>query len=176
MWALYNNRMKITTKFGDLGETSLFGGQKVPKDCLSIELIGQIDELQAFVGACKCGARENMEKVFERIQADLYRIMAFVGFGMKYPANIESLAEVDVEFLEDEITKREGLGGDVDKFILPGNTEFSAKINVTRTVCRRVERFLVKTKNSGEPIPKEFLQYLNRLSDFLFVVGLEFEN
>ncbi len=177
MVALYNKRMKITTKFGDGGETALFGGQKVSKDSLLIELVGQIDELQAFVGACKCrlkekGAREN----FEQIQSDLYRIMAFVGFGMKYPSNVEPLAEEDVGFLEDGIAKRENLVESVDKFILPGKTELSAKINVTRTVCRRVERFMVRAKNSGEPIPKVFLKYLNRLSDFLFVLGFEFEN
>ncbi len=162
--------MKITTRFGDGGKTKLLGGKTVSKDSLIIELLGEIDELQAFLGLCKAIEKDAVAKeILERVQRDLARIMSFIGFEMKYPDGVKKINESDVEFLEREINKKNLLES---SFTLPGGTEKSARLNVARVVCRRAERFLVKAKNHGAPIPDEFLKYLNRLSDFLFKASM----
>lgn len=196
---LYNQLMKITTKTGDMGQTSLFGGRRVSKSCGIIELVGELDELQAVVGWCKVEAEMGMRnsgrvngtnlqngglssrkvspvKLFDKIQNDIYRIMSVVGFGMKCPKNIKPIGEKDVEFLEKEMEKYEQVAGDLNKFVRPGGSEISARLNIARTVCRRVERRVVAGMIEGivdeSQVAGEILKYLNRLSDLLFVITL----
>lgn len=167
---LYNQLMKITTKTGDNGETSLFGGRRVSKASGFIELVGELDELQAMVGWCKvaickgcaCGhedfggsqcdnvicthivcTNDNLIKVLDRIMDDIYRMMAIVGFKMQCPKNINPIVEEDVEFLEGEMAGYEEVvmaAGGLNKFVRPGSSEISARLHIARTVCRRVER------------------------------------
>lgn len=180
--------MKITTKTGDNGETSLFGGRRVSKASEFIELVGELDELQAVVGWCRVEAIERnkcdkaageahmynmctaLETCLARIEEDLYRMMSIVGFEFKCPGNIKPVGEEDVEFLEKEMSKYEDAVGDLSKFVRPGGSEISARLHIARTVCRRVERGMVKVKVAGA-----MLKYLNRLSDLLFVLAYRFE-
>lgn len=187
-----------------MGETSLFGGRRVRKSCGIIELVGELDELQAVIGWCKVEAEMGMRnsgrvngknlqngglssrkvspvKLFDKIQNDIYRIMSVVGFGMKCPKNIKPIGEKDVEFLEKEMEKFEQVAGDLNKFVRPGGSEISARLNIARTVCRRVERRAVGMMDGGEgtslnnearEFSVEILKYLNRLSDLLFVMAL----
>lgn len=173
---LYNQLMKITTKTGDYGETSLFGGRRVRKSCGIIELVGELDELQAVVGWCKVEAEigtrnsgrvdgENLQngglssrkvspvKLFDKIQNDIYRMMSIVGFGMKCPKNIKPIDEKDVKFLENEMAKYEEVvraSGGLNKFVRPGGSEISARLHIARTVCRRVERRVVGFVDGGD--------------------------
>lgn len=163
--------MKISTKTGDKGETSLFGGRRVSKNSLYIAALGDLDELQAFLGACRFGVSDDLAGLVSRLQDDIYRIMSVVGFEMKWPMNISPIDEEDVRFLEDFMSRYEAVVGDLGKFIRPGSTEEAARFNIARTVCRRAERSLVAI--SG--VPEEVLRYLNRLSDLLFVVGFGLE-
>lgn len=152
---LYNRNMKITTKTGDRGETSLFGGRRVSKASAFIALVGELDELQAVVGWSQLSIRERrvadlrgITKILDRVVDDLYRMMAIVGFEMKCPKNIRLIDEKDVEFLEKEIEARQGVVKNLSKFIRPGTTEMAARLHIARTVCRRVERGLVNCQLS----------------------------
>ncbi len=163
----------ITTKTGDSGKTSLFGGDRVSKASSFIELLGEIDELQAAVGLVKCLAKSlekagDMYETLERIQNDLYRMMGVVGFKGKCPSSIKNITEEDVDFLEATMKSHEEKYKDLMKFILPGTTEIAARLNMARAVCRRAERRMVACESMGGG---EMLKYLNRLSDLLFVLG-----
>ena len=157
--------MKITTKTGDNGDTSLFGGRRVSKASDFINLVGELDELQSFVGWAKVEAI-GYEKILERVQDDIYRMMSVVGFEMKCPANIKEIEAADVEFLEAEIEGRQEEVKGLNEFIRPGGTEAAARLHIARTVCRRVERKMVEIKIEGE-----ILKYMNRLSDLLFILA-----
>lgn len=172
--------MKITTKTGDKGMTGLFGGRRVVKSSPYIELLGQLDELQAMIGWCRHGedegeVPEKVKMVLDRLQDDIYRMMSIVGFEMKCPTNIREIDESDVEFLEAEMEKYQEVVGDLGKFIRPGSSETAARLNIARSVCRRVERIFVTIMEQELLIPEKILKYLNRLSDLLFVIGYSFE-
>jgi cob(I)alamin adenosyltransferase len=170
--ALYNLNMKITTKTGDRGDTSLFGGRRVSKGNKFIELVGQLDELQSLVGWCRCESGD-LKEILDRIQDDIYRMMSIVGFEMKCPKSIKALGEKDVEFLEGEIESRQGVVEGLNKFIRPGTCEPAARLHIARSNCRKVERFYVGEFGEGD---EWFLKYLNRLSDLLFILAFEKEN
>lgn len=170
--------MKITTKSGDTGETSLFGGKKVSKNSPVIEVIGALDELQAFIGFCKfvVGFDDGKDicKILDKVQDDLYRMMSVVGFEMEHPENIKEISEKDLEYLEKEGKKHEGEIKDLHNFVKPGTSEASSRFQIARTVCRRVERRMVEFEDAIG-LPDLYLKYLNRLSDLLFVLAYKFE-
>ncbi|MBI2634924.1 cob(I)yrinic acid a,c-diamide adenosyltransferase [Candidatus Peregrinibacteria bacterium] len=175
--------MKITTKTGDRGQTSLFGGRRVGKDHKFVELVGELDELQSFVGWCRCAVEQESKNLLDRIQDDLYRMMSIVGFEMKCPKNIEPLGENDVKFLEKAGEKYGASVEDLRKFIRPGTIEMAARLHIARTVCRRVERrFVAGNIGSADAASdtsitaKIFIKYLNRLSDLLFVLACACED
>lgn len=161
--------MKITTKTGDKGETGLFGGRRVMKNSPFIEMVGVLDELQSYLGVCKFSVGEEVGALIERIQGDLYRMMAVCGFEFKVPSNISGLGEDDVAFLDGIVEGHQELVSGLDKFTLPGGSRGAAELDFARTICRRAERVLV---GCGEDVPAEILKYLNRLSDVLFVLGV----
>lgn len=167
--------MKITTKTGDKGETSLFGGRRVSKASSFIELVGELDELQAVVGWCRVLMKGEDALAMDKIQDDLYRMMSVVGFEFKCPSNIKMINESDVEFLEKEMGKYEEEMDKVKEFVRPGVSELATRLHIARTVCRRVERGMVEMKEEaneeGKDAAEAILKYLNRLSDFLFVLA-----
>lgn len=169
--------MKISTKTGDKGITGLFSGERVAKDSPVIEALGNLDELQSFVGWCRfvSGLKDGAKicRILDKIQRDLYLIMAHIGGG-----KIKKLTENDVKFLDHEISKYEKSAGNLKKFILPGTTEAACRFHITRTVCRRAERRVVAMGTKSAQKKPDFgvvLKYLNRLSDLLFLLGCEFE-
>lgn len=167
--------MKITTKTGDKGETSLFGGKRVSKASSFIELVGELDELQALVGWCRVSMKGEDALAMDKVQDDLYRMMSVVGFEFKCPSNIKMIEESDVAFLEKEMGKYEEEMDEVKKFVRPGGSELGARLHIARTVCRRVERGIVEmsegVSEEGKDVAGAILKYLNRLSDFLFVLA-----
>lgn len=177
--------MKITTKTGDKGETGLFGGERVSKSSLIMEVIGELDELTSFLGWAGRGGSEKggeegeIQKALVRLQDDIYRIMGFLGMNFKWASYIKPLCEEDVEFLEKEIERIKLIVDPENKnfkFIRPGTSETAARLHICRSVCRRVERRMVELNtNSKGKIPGEILKYLNRLSDLLFVMAYSFE-
>ena len=170
--------MKIYTKTGDKGETSLYGGTRVSKAAARVESYGTLDELNAFIGLAK--AEISDEKVLnqlQKIQFDLFT----VGSEAATPTDKMLLANgknrLDLMISEKEITELELWMDDFDAeleplrfFILPSGGKAAASIHVCRTVCRRAERAMVHL-NETEEVRPELIKYLNRLSDYLFILA-----
>ena len=170
--------MKIYTKTGDKGETSLYGGTRVSKAAARVESYGTLDELNAFIGLAK--AEISDEKVLnqlQKIQFDLFT----VGSEAATPTDKMLLANgknrLDLMISEKEITELELWMDDFDAeleplkfFILPSGGKAAATLHVCRTVCRRAERAMVFL-NETEEVRPELIKYLNRLSDYLFILA-----
>ena len=159
---------KVTTKTGDKGETGLGDGKRISKSHPNIELLGDIDELNSVLGlAITNCANQDMIKELKSIQQDLLNM----GGEVSMPeSEIELLSENRIIFLEDMIEKMNLTLPPLKEFILPGGDEFSARIHLTRAVCRRVERCCVTFIDTGVD-KKHWLRYLNRLSDYFFVLA-----
>lgn len=172
---LYNFVMKITTKTGDDGSSALFSGKRLLKNSKVFDVLGNLDELNSFLGFVKVEFKKinNLEKIIltERLQDDVYRIMSIVGFEMKAPKEIKMINEEDVMFLEDEMEKFKSITQGLSKFVKPGESEISARLHLCRSVCRRAERSFVDYSENFES-DSVILKYLNRLSDLLFVLSL----
>jgi len=165
---------RIYTKRGDAGETSLAGGQRVPKDNRRIEAYGTVDELNAFVGlaAVSCDADSRLAPlaaILRRVQHELFNLGSILA---TEPADVHAnqprVTSVETLQLEREIDAMNADLPSLRSFVLPGGTRLSAELHVTRTVCRRAERLLVTLARDGS-IPPETVPYLNRLSDAMFV-------
>lgn len=163
--------MKIYTKTGDEGTTALFGGKRVSKSDLRIETYGTIDELNSWVGVLRDQEvnRSRHEELVE-IQDRLFTIGSILAVE---PGNtkvkVPALSPDDVAFLEKRIDAMEEKLEPMKVFVLPGGHSSVSFGHVTRTVCRRAER-LVIALNSQEPVEPLLLKYLNRLSDYFFVL------
>ena len=169
---------KIYTKTGDKGETSLYGGTRVSKAAARVESYGTLDELNALIGLAK--AEISDEKVLsqlQKIQFDLFT----VGSEAATPTDKMLLANgknrLDLMISEKEITELELWMDDFDAeleplrfFILPSGGKAAATVHVCRTVCRRAERAMVFL-NETEEVRPELIKYLNRLSDYLFILA-----
>ncbi len=161
--------MPIYTKTGDKGTTSLFGGKRIAKYDDRVEAYGSADELTSYLGLLTTEKlTPSHKKLLISIQKDLYKVMAFMA-NAKVP--IVDL-ERQVKHFEQIIDKLSTKLPKLNRFILPGGTKTSALFQISRTVCRRTERNVSKVFKSG--LTKEeyvILQYLNRLSDLLFVLA-----
>ncbi|MDX2302202.1 MAG: cob(I)yrinic acid a,c-diamide adenosyltransferase [Microscillaceae bacterium] len=163
--------MKIYTKTGDQGQTSLIGGVRVPKSHLRIETYGSVDELNSFIGLLRdqevCTSRQDELK---EIQDRLFTIGAYLASDPeKAKMKIPDLLEPDVTFLENKIDEMNEILPEMRNFILPGGHPSISFGHITRTVCRRVERLCVALKEESEVLPLVII-YLNRLSDYLFIL------
>ena len=162
--------MKIYTKHGDNGETSLFGGTRVPKDDLRIRTYGTFDELNGILGLALCekGVPKDLKAKFSRIQNELFQLGAELATPRGKSTSIELIDFAHTERMENEIDAMETQLTPLKTFILPGGTRLSGLIHLARTVSRRAERELT-TLNRAEPQRPAVLEYVNRLSDYLFV-------
>ncbi|MEO6508801.1 MAG: cob(I)yrinic acid a,c-diamide adenosyltransferase [Patescibacteria group bacterium] len=163
--------MKIYTKTGDKGETSLFGGKRIAKDDPQIEAAGNVDELTSFIGLLIAKVKTKNDQTFLlEIQKDLYTIMAFLA---SYNSPIESFPE-RITLFEQKIDKIQSQLPELTSFILPSGTEISSICHIVRTVCRRTERSIVGLSKTNRLDRKKIalvLQYLNRLSDLFFALA-----
>lgn len=153
---------KVTTKTGDDGTTGLADGSRLLKSDSRIQLIGEIDELNAFIGlSISLLGDSTVTKILLNIQHDLFD----VGAELCQPGK-HLITEIYVYALEDLIQKYTNELPSLKEFILPGGSTLLAQMHVCRTVCRRCERLATHLKTELNPIT---LKYLNRLSDYLFV-------
>jgi cob(I)alamin adenosyltransferase len=166
--------MKIYTKTGDDGTTGLIGGSRVPKSDPRIEAYGTVDELNALIGCAAVMAGSSLVAQLRRIQGELF----VIGSHLAAPdgsAKLSSLPALEGEMvhrLEMEIDQTETTLAPLKNFILPGGSECAARLHVARTVCRRAERLVVGA--AVEFADRELIiEYLNRLSDWLFVQARE---
>lgn len=166
--------MKIYTRRGDAGETDLFGGERVRKEHARVEAYGQVDELNAFLGAALAASeQQDLIDGGRRIQSALFDLGSFLATpdaARRQKASIPEITPANVEALEAEIDRLEEELDPLDRFILPGGTRAAAAFHVARTVCRRAERATVRL-DTEEPLGGLAVRYLNRLSDLLFVLA-----
>lgn len=164
--------IKIYTKTGDQGTTALFGGKRVSKADLRIDTYGTVDELNSWMGVVRDQEINKQRSTFlTAIQENLFTIGSTLA---TEPGNtkvkVPSLKEEDIHVMEKEIDAMESALEPMRFFILPGGHASVSFCHVTRTVCRRAERLVVALYDQ-EPGDKLVLQYLNRLSDYLFVLA-----
>lgn len=164
--------MKIYTKTGDKGTTALFGGKRVSKSDLRIETYGTVDELNSWIGVVRDQEVNTTRKeILIEIQDRLFTLGSILA---TEPGNtkvkIPMLAVEDVQMLEREIDNMDSTLPAMKSFILPGGHQSVSFCHVARTVCRRAERLTIAL-NATDPVPELVIQYLNRLSDYLFVLA-----
>ena len=165
---------KIYTKTGDKGKTSLIGGTKVPKSHPRINAYGTVDELNSFIGllADQLSDTHSREQLKE-IQDRLFTIGSSLACDPKkeIAMRIPDLHQPDIQLLETEMDAMNGRMPEMKSFILPGGAQAISTAHICRAVCRRAERIVVEL-DLAEPLEQPLiLQYLNRLSDYLFVLA-----
>jgi cob(I)alamin adenosyltransferase len=164
--------MKIYTKTGDQGITSLLGGTRVPKSDLRIDAYGTVDELNSYIGLLRDQeVNKDRSELLKEIQDRLFTIGADLAtVPGKDKVKKPDLLSEDIELLEKEMDQMELKLPPLTAFILPGGHTAVSFCHIARTVCRRTERITVELA-SFEPVSELVIQYLNRLSDYLFVLG-----
>jgi len=166
--------IKIYTKTGDLGNTSLIGGTKIPKSHIRIESYGNIDELNSYIGLVSDYLQgEAMKNVLKEVQDRLFTIGSSLACDPEKETgmHIPDLKEEDIIFLEREIDRMNDTLSPMKHFILPGGHVVVSTIHITRCVCRRAERGVVNLLQHEEFVDPLIVKYLNRLSDYLFVLA-----
>ncbi len=171
--------MKVYTKTGDNGTTALFGGTRVPKDHIRIESYGTIDELNSYIGLIRDQEiGQHHKDVLIEIQDRLFTVGALLATPPEKEVmkNGErrlkklGLHESDIELLEKEIDTMEDSLPQMTHFVLPGGHTTVSYCHITRCICRRAERHAVQLSHE-EPVEEIVLKYINRLSDYLFVLA-----
>lgn len=165
--------MKIYTKTGDKGNTSLIGGTKVSKSHLRIESYGTVDEVNSYIGLCRdLIVDETNKNVLQEVQDRLFTMGSTLacdpekGTHMKLP----DLVPGDITLLEKEIDRMTDTLPEMKNFILAGGHPTISQLHIARCVCRRAERCCVRLSEAS-PVDPIIIQYLNRLSDYLFVLA-----
>jgi cob(I)alamin adenosyltransferase len=164
--------MKIYTKTGDKGKTSLFGGRIISKDDLRIEAYGTIDELNSHLGLlCSGNLLDELKTKLQQIQSYLFVIGSNLAADPEKPdLKLPALHEDQTRFLESEIDAMESQLKPLRFFILPGGDPLASQAHLCRTVCRRAERRVVSLSQL-DSVNDHILIYLNRLSDYFFVLA-----
>ena len=171
--------MKVYTKTGDTGTTALFGGTRVPKHHIRIESYGTVDELNSHIGLIR---DQDMSDLYKNVLIEVQDRLFTVGAILATPPEKETMkngqprlqnlgiVESDIEFLENEIDIMEETLPPMTHFVLPGGHTTVSYCHIARCVCRRAERLAVHL-NDIEPTDERVIKYLNRLSDYLFVLA-----
>ncbi|HET9826615.1 MAG TPA: cob(I)yrinic acid a,c-diamide adenosyltransferase [Chitinophagaceae bacterium] len=165
--------IKIYTKTGDKGTTSLLGGAKVLKSDLRIEAYGTVDELNSHVGLCyDLVADEACKNILREIQDRLFTIGSSLACdpGQEPKMKIPDLKEEDVELLENEIDRMNEVLPEMKNFLLPGGHPVVSQVHIARCVCRRAERCCVRLERNSKD-DETIVKYLNRLGDYLFILA-----
>jgi len=173
--------MKIYTGTGDRGKTSLFSGQRVSKANERIETYGDMDELNSLIGALIASLRSELAGLtgeLEQIQTDLFTISALMATTPDSPSmqTVSDISQQHIDFLENAIDRMQVALPELKGFILPGGHSTAAWAHLARTICRRTERKMVRfldasTQNQVPDSYQRALIYINRLSDYFFVVA-----
>lgn len=163
--------MKIYTKTGDDGMTSLYGGARLPKHHVRIEAYGTVDELNAWIGLIRDELSLGLQyHALKEIQDRLFTIGAHLASDPNKEMPTPDISDSDIKFLEKGIDEMTELLPPLKHFVLPGGHRRVSEAHISRTVCRRAER-RVTALNLEQPIEPLIIVYLNRLSDYLFVLS-----
>jgi len=164
--------MKIYTKTGDKGQTSLIGGTRVPKYHVRIEAYGTVDELNSWVGVIRDSIAEEKTKLFLiQIQNQLFTIGSHLASDPdKSKMKLPEITEDHVRALEDEMDAIDSIVPPMKHFVLPGGSIAVSHCHVARCVCRRAERCIIHLSETA-PVDELLIRYINRLSDYLFMLS-----
>jgi cob(I)alamin adenosyltransferase len=170
--------MKIYTKTGDKGETSLLGGQRVRKDNIRLEAYGTIDELNSFIGMLRNFVPDDYDKnLICFIQNRLFDVGAFLAAeeeNAEYPLpQLRSIKDEDIKMLEQAIDRFDSSLPKLTNFVIPAGSEIISWCNICRTVCRRAERRIISIEDKDKKYDGIII-FINRLSDLLFVMGRKY--
>lgn len=167
--------MKIYTKKGDSGETSLFGGTRVSKSSARIEAYGTVDELNSIIGlAASHSLSPKGTFLIDKLQQQLFVLGSDLATPVSSKTQVSRIGDEEIEALEQAIDEMEEELPPLKNFILPGGSQAGATFHFARTVCRRAERAAVACSKEEE-LSEASIRFLNRLSDFLFVLA-RYEN
>ena len=173
-----SEKFKVYTKTGDDGTSGLVGGERVKKYDERLEAYGTIDELNSYIGLIRsCEIDVETYKVLIAIQEKLFTIGSLLATGKNGEKITQklSVSELDIELLERTIDSFEAKLPELKNFILPGGSQLVSFCHISRTICRRAERKIVFISETGQ-IPQLLVKYINRLSDFLFVLARKLGN
>ncbi len=166
------HRMKIYTKTGDKGQTSLIGGTRVRKSHTRIESYGTVDELNSWIGMLR---DQEVNQLIKDLLAEIQDRLFTIGSTLasdpdKSAMKLPDLLDSDIELLEREMDKLNEELPPLRVFVLPGGHQSVSFCHVARTVCRRAERMVIRLDEES-PVNERIIRYLNRLSDYLFVLS-----
>ncbi len=167
--------MKVYTKTGDKGTTALIGGERVAKDDIRVEAYGTVDELTAFIGLLgdKLSRHAQCAQYVEelhRINSMLMNLEAHLAAGDSLSCELPSISEESIQMLEQSIDDMQAKVPQITNFTIPGGDEVISLCHVCRTICRRAERRSFSVAQHFK-LEDKVLQYLNRLSDYLYLLG-----
>ncbi|MBT31172.1 MAG: ATP:cob(I)alamin adenosyltransferase [Thalassobius sp.] len=164
--------MKVYTKTGDKGSTSLLGGERVSKANVRIDAYGTVDELNSFIGLLRDFSTDNTERkqLLIHIQENLFTIGSILATAPGKKFNIPDVEDSDILELENEMDKMDAELPPLKNFILPGGHQNVSYCHIARTICRRAERKSIELA-ANEEVDERIIKYLNRLSDYLFVLS-----
>lgn len=161
--------MKIYTKTGDKGQTSLYDGNRVDKDDLRVESYGTLDELNSYIGLCTNYAKDEDKEVLRSIQIKLFSVSAELATREKGKYKTP-ITDNDVESLEKIIDSYIEKIDKMDAFIVPGTNLISANLHIARTICRKAERRIISLSKI-ENVNPILIKYINRLSDLIYAIA-----
>lgn len=165
-----DREMKIYTRKGDDGKTALIGGDRVSKHHIRVESYGTVDELNSNLGFLRCGLSGKDEETIAHIQNRLFMLGSYLASSSESKMILPEIVPEDVQLLENEIDRHTNTLPELKNFILPGGSNLGSHAHVARCVCRRAERLVVHLAEHEEIEPL-IIQYLNRLSDYLFILA-----
>lgn len=170
---LKNMKSNIYTKTGDNGTTSLVGGSRISKASERLDAYGTTDELNSHIGLLLAldGVPADARRILEKVQHRLFNLGSELATEPESKWKPQGIIEADVEMLESAIDTVDSTLPRHNRFILPGGSFASAQANVARTVARRCERHMVRMTENGQPVASSAMRFINRLSDYLFIVG-----
>ncbi len=165
--------MKIYTKTGDLGQTKLLGGTEVPKSDLRLEAYGTVDELNSWLGLIRSELTQKQSSSFDLAFREIQNQLFVVGSHLAcedegFKKHLPLFDPKHIQTLETNIDQMTAQLSELKNFILPGSHKVASQLHIARTVCRRAER-IISALNLEQKIAPEFIIYINRLSDYLFV-------
>ena len=168
--------MKVYTKSGDKGFTSLIGGERVSKTDIRVEAYGTVDELIAYIALL--GDKLSADDVFEnsvaqlrKIESELMTVSATLAIGQGREDKVKAISDESTKRLEQEIDAMQATLPQITKFTIPGGDERLSLCHICRTVCRRAERASIRATHEHDNISTQSVTYLNRLSDYLYLLG-----
>jgi len=167
-----NHTSSIYTKTGDQGKTSLLGGKRVSKYHQRIEAYGTVDELMAHTALLRdmCTDQPSREQLLVILERLMSAASVIAADSKELPANMPSVTEADVQYLEQAIDVMDDHLPELKSFILPGGDPVASQAHIARTVCRRAERIILKLHDEV-PVDEVIIIYFNRLSDYYFLLS-----